>query len=615
MENNYEPVRVGGMSESYYGMKAAEKLWQERLGNYTVLFSGPWTPDKLREICDFCREKNIHFAMDEMIDRLDGDIKKNYLPFKDEILSVLSEYEDIFDGTLIMCEYGGLMFYWPQSTVAGSKTAAGKISNYAQGEEKTVQTLKKLLESAASDGVRPPFICIEACGAAAHFLYRAGIDRADLEVTYTSELERSYSAVKGASLAFGKKHFGVDMAMVWYGGNQHDYLWEKRWRTSLFHAFIRGADPIYAEHGIMDYRALGKNYDENHPEVARFRSVLGEFAEFAAAHPRPAGFPEAAVGVIQGRYDGFAGLGQTHLFGERENDAFRISDAERSWELFERFYRRSLWENRDRFGEADCSGNPPLGQADIIPYDAPDELLKRYKALLFLGHNSMDDALYQKLLRYVEGGGQLLMTAAHLDTSAAPQGEFEPYLDGDWSELFGVRFLRRSSAKPVYGIKFKAEPPFGWRFPLWSPNCDPKFTDGGFCTAELQNAGAEVLAVASDRFLDTEWADSMQGALFCKRHGSGCAVLVNSLEYPGAHGVKNLYGFLMDACCEANRDYPKVECSDRVRYASYMTPEGRLLWLLNTEERLSQAVNIYLSDRESIPLVLQAGEIREVRLF
>ena len=78
MENNYEPVRVGGMSESCYGMKAAEKLWQERLGNYTVLFSGPWTPDKLREICDFCREKNIHFAMDEMIDRLDGDIKKNY---------------------------------------------------------------------------------------------------------------------------------------------------------------------------------------------------------------------------------------------------------------------------------------------------------------------------------------------------------------------------------------------------------------------------------------------------------------------------------------------------------------------------------------------------------
>ena len=64
----------------------------------------------------------------------------------------------------------------------------------------------------------------EVCGVAASFLCRAGIDRVDLEVIYTSELERGYSAVKGASLAFGKKFFGVDMAMVWYGGNQHDEL-------------------------------------------------------------------------------------------------------------------------------------------------------------------------------------------------------------------------------------------------------------------------------------------------------------------------------------------------------------------------------------------------------
>ena len=36
---------------------------------------------------------------------------------------------------------------------------------------------------------------------------------------------------------------------------------------SLFHAFLRGADPVYAEHGVMDYKALGKHYGTEHPQI------------------------------------------------------------------------------------------------------------------------------------------------------------------------------------------------------------------------------------------------------------------------------------------------------------------------------------------------------------
>ena len=38
-----------------------------------------------------------------------------------------------------------------------------------------------------------------------------------------------------------------------------------------------------------------------------------------------------------------------------EKDEYSIGNAERSWELFERFYRRRSWENRERFGEVDYS--------------------------------------------------------------------------------------------------------------------------------------------------------------------------------------------------------------------------------------------------------------------
>ena len=614
MTKEEQTVRVGGMSESGYGIATLEHFRNEKLGNYTVLFVGPWTPEKLHEIGQFCRKENMRFVMDEMVNRLTGEITKGYAPIRTEVLKTLSEYADVCDGSLLMCEYGGLMFYWPWSTVAESRTLPPPAADSEEAARNTEQRMREAIACARASGLKAPFICIEACGVAASFLYRAGIDRVDLEVIYTAELERGYAAVKGASLAFGKPHFGVDMAMVWYGGSQHDELWAKRWRTSLFHAFLRGADPIYAEHGVMDYKALGKHYGTDHPQVRRFRSILAEVADYASKHPRPAGFPESALGVVQGRFDGFTGAGQTHLWGQRKNEAFRLGAPDRSWELFERLYRRRSWENREKYGDADFSGNPPLGQADIIPFDAPDELFFRYKALIFLGRNSMDDTLYRKLIRFVQNGGQLLMCAAHLNASALPSGAYEPFRNGDWSELFGVRLAGADGWTLPCGIKFKAEPSCGWRFPLWSPNCDPKYTDGGFPLGELENTDAEVLAVASDRFVDGKWSDAMRGVLYAKTLGRGCAVLVNSLDYPGADGLKNLYGFLMDSCCEANQDYPKVECSDRVRFATYAHPEGRVLYFLNTEERLSQDVILHAAPGQEEAFTLAPGEILEKRL-
>ena len=106
----------------------------------------------------------------------------------------------------------------------------------------------------------------------------------------------------------------------------------------------------------------------------------------------------------------------------------------------------------------------------------------------------------------------------------------------------------------------------------------------------------------------------MQGVLYAKTLGRGCAVLVNSLDYPGADGLRNLYGFLMDSCCEANQDYPKVECSDRVRFATYAHPEGRVLYFLNTEERLSQDVILHAAPGREEAFTLAPGEILEKRL-
>lgn len=605
-------VRVGGMSESPYGVRTAETIMREGLGDYTVLFVGPWTAEKIAQVGEYSRKHAMKFTMDEMFCRLNGGVRETYAPIKDEVLAELKNYSDVLDGSLLLCEFGGLMFNWPESTVAGGSKKPKKAETYAEADMNAVDCMKASVAEAAAAGLPRPYICIEPTGGAAAFAYRAGIDRIDLEVIYGDDLERRYAGILGATRAFGKSSYGADMAMVWYGGNQHDGMWGSRWRTSLFHAFLRGANPIYAEHGLMNYEALGKKYDENHPEVKRFRAAVGEIAAWSKSHPRPEGLPLAAVAAVQGRFDGYVGGWQTHLYGQRLDEGWRVGDADFGWEIFDSLYRRRTWENREKFGDVDYSGNPPLGSAEILPYDAPQKVFDGYKTLFFLGRNIMDDSLYEKLIEYVKQGGNLLLCASHLDTATRPEEGFKPYRGGDWTRLTGVK-ATGGEIRSTYGIKFTAEPPCGWRFPLWSANCDPKFTDGGFRMAVVENVSASPLAVASDRFVDKAFRPDMLRVLYFHRIGKGTVVFLPSIDPPGARGVRFLYEFLLKSAVEsvAANTWPKVECSDRVRWAVY---PGRM-YLLNTEERLRQEVVIERAPAEKpIRLSLAPGEMKDVEL-
>ena len=63
-------VTVGGLSESKYVEKTAQTIADEGLGSYTVLFrKGPWNPAMLEKVVKVCRENNMTFMMDEVMDR------------------------------------------------------------------------------------------------------------------------------------------------------------------------------------------------------------------------------------------------------------------------------------------------------------------------------------------------------------------------------------------------------------------------------------------------------------------------------------------------------------------------------------------------------------------
>ena len=584
-------MQTGSIAEGGFGVSTAETLTKDGCGTLLNLFHGNWTSEKVRAVGEHCRKNGCTFTMDEMFNRWSGEWKSEYVPIKDEILAALREYKDVCEGTQHYSESGGLMFYWhPHDAMCRglpSPRIAKGGNSLAQAFAETCAQTRRDLMQAKTSGLPSPFFSIECSFGFAPYLLRAGYDRVDLEVIYSDELERAYAGTKTAAEAFGRKRFGTDMAMTWYGGMQSDGLWEARWRTSLYHAYVRGADPIYNEHGLMSLMCHERKFEHDNPVTRRYRKVLADFTTWCKSHPRADGYPLAAVGAVQGRFDGYAGVFQTHLFGQRTNDAFRVTEADRTaWRLFDGLYRRRGWQERDNWGDADDSGNPPLGAAGILPFDAPPTEFAKYKFLFFLGRNVMDDELYRKLVRFVQDGGTLMLTASHLTVQDIPNGAFVPYNGGDWSKLVGVKMHEGKPWHLPHGMKFVKNPGPGWNFQPLTATWDPDFIEGGFDVPELEATTATPFGVASDRFHESKIANC-KGILFVNEIGKGRVLFLASLDSPGAFGVRKLYSFLLAKAMEAvdTATWPKVECADTVRWSVY--PDGTI-YLLNTEMHLAQ---------------------------
>ena len=609
-------VQTGSIAEGGFGVGTAETLTKDGCGTLLNLFHGKWTPEKIRAVGEHSRKYGCTFTMDEMFSRWSGKMKGEYEPQKDALLAALRDYADVCEGTQHYSESGGLMFYWHPHDAMHRGQFSPRIpkggNSLAQAyAESCAQTRRDFLQ-AKELGLPEPIFSIECAFGFAPYLLRAGYDRVDLEVVYSDELERAYAGVKTASEAFGRKRFGTDMAMEWYGGMQSDGLWEARWRTSLYHAYIRGADPIYNEHGLMSHKCHGRKFDHDHPVSKRYRKVLSDFTAWCKANPRADGYPLATVGAIQGRFDGYVGIFQTHLFGVRNNDAFRVTEADRTaWRLFDGLYRRRGWQERDNWGDADYSGNPPLGAAGILPFDVPLSEFAKYRFLFFLGRNVMDEELYEKLIAYVKGGGTLMLAASHMTVQDAPSGVFVPYNGGDWSGLLGVKM---KSGKPwhlPHGMKFMKNPGSGWRFQPLTDTWDPDFIEGGFDIPELETTTATPFIVASDRFHEKKIAEC-KGIGFVNEIGKGRVIFLASLDSPGAFGVRKLYSYLMAKAMEAMGTdmWPKVECSDTVRWSVY--PDGTI-YLLNTEAHLEQKASVGVAaGRPFVTVTLAPGEVRSL---
>jgi hypothetical protein len=125
---------------------------------------------------------------------------------------------------------------------------------------------------------------------------------------------------------------------------------------------------------------------------------------------------------------------------------------------------------------------------------------------------------------------------------------------------------------------------------------------------EFENHGADTLAVGSDAMWQKKYPTD-ECLLYEHKIGEGTVVFCPTINSVGSPELYPLYLYLVRRAMEAINVYPKVECTDAVRWACY--EDGSII-LLNTEYNISQEAIVHFSPSKTRKVKLAPGQI-EIR--
>ncbi|MBT3381335.1 MAG: hypothetical protein HN742_20290 [Lentisphaerae bacterium] len=537
---------------------------------------------------------------------------------REQLEHLYAEAGPFYFGRYVIGEIGGVL-YWPKDYLRPARDLScapmPDFENHAKAATHYVEYCRQLVEQERECFGGEPFLNVES---SLLFKYQvpSGLSRLCLEVM-PGDPELMHAAIRGAARTHGLE-WGTHIAMGWYGGVRVDEVFQKRWRTALGWSYICGADFILPESGHYTYSNPDQNIDLDFqsPEMTRMRRSLREYVQLAHVHRRPKGGPLVRLGLLHGQHDGTPGLWNPFAWGQYHAEHWQEGPAERGWRLFDQLHRREPWSNARVQGDTDFSGNPPLGQVDIVPAEADMEHLSRYACLLCLGWNTMDEELYQRLLAYVREGGHLIMFLPQLRTNSGRTEPAELIHGGDLSELFGVRIEGRG-ATDVRGIRFIENSGLqNYRFPVYREQQDPVFL-GPYAGADVEMAGARVLAGFARRFGDDAATARAEPFLVEHRVGQGTAMLVLAWNWPGDTAMQEFCSDLIRTVVAGEQGGIALSGADRIRFAVYedhipvdAAPALQVVYLLNTDPDVAVETQLHISGVDAGTVRVRPGELQ-----
>lgn len=402
--------------------------------------------------------------------------------------------------------------------------------------------------------------------------------------TMDGATEMLLAFLRGASDSFDKEKYGVHLALQWSTFPHNTMQRYRRYLLSLYIPYMHGVTDINTEEGLWFIEARFDYYNRLSEVCENHRIQKRRFNKFVRTHSRQGKF-YTPVAFLHGRNDGWNGFYVSNLWGMPHISA---GEESKGWKLLSHFYPLNTLEdygmvktgcilpdNDKPFG---LFSGTPNGQVDVVPVEKGD--LSKYKTLIFAGYNTADDNDFDRLYDYVENGGMLLLTWAHL-TDTTLKSDIDSY-NLNIKEHKLTKLLSVGKPEFVSGTKDKKE----------LKVC-----------ANLSNCGV------------LEKTDSGDALVCCFTVGKGKIILVNTLYYPGNDTVYPVYSKLVEKfSIDAHKeDVLSVSCGNDVEYTVFKKENGgydyyftAVDWYNNSEKPRNCVIT---ADGYSFNLEIPFGEI------
>lgn len=474
-----------------------------------------------------------------------------------------------------------------------------------------VEYIRSLLKYNKDMGIKNSMM-IEPTAIGAYDL-EGGISTLMLELL-PADSEKLVAITRGATIGHQRKEWGGFVAHEWYGGYVHDdVLKQKRLDLAYKYLYMEGANYIFLESGNTGIESFGYNYDYDHPLCKRYRDYTAEFYKFAKQNKRLNNGPITNVAFIFGEDDGYSEFLGSHAWCQFDKEEWGQNEREKSWQILNEVYRPLSWHEQENVSGdgVDLSSSPAYGSYDVIPACAPLSVLQNYEYLIFVGHNTMSEELYNKLDSYVKDGGVLLASACHMKNNSLRTENNEYIYDGDFSKLFGVKV--NGVSKKNKGIKFyKQSLVKNMVYPATLDlECDANYPSGYSFIANVELNGANVCARLCDTFLAPSENDEI--ILTEYKNGKGVAMFLAYANYPGHPAVYPVYKKIVKELLTTSHRNAQIKVfgSEKVRFAVYRDNGKTRIYLLNTSFDVPNTVGIIYKDKTTF-VTLDATELKHI---
>ena len=474
-----------------------------------------------------------------------------------------------------------------------------------QAREHYVNYINSLLQFNHYLGINNSFM-VEPTAIGAYDL-EGGISTLLLEAL-PADVEKLVAITRGATRGYQRQEWGGFVAHEWYGGYDHlDILKKKRLDLAYKYLYIQGANYVFLESGNTEIDSFGYKYKYDDATCQFYRNYTANFYNFAKNNQRFASGPMASVAFIFGEDDGYSEFLGSHAWCQFDNENWGQDEREKSWQILNEVYKPYAWHEQENLAgnDVDLSSAPAYGCYDVIPASADLSIFQNYDYLIFVGHNTMNDNLYNKLNSYVKNGGVLLASACHMRNNSKRGFNTEYIFDGDFSQLFGIKV--KNFSRKNKGIKFYTNSLVkGLRYPATKNlECDANYPSGYSNICNLELCGGQVSARLCDSFLPPN--DSDEIILTEYKNGKGVSMFLSYADYPANPAVFPIYKRIVKELLITSHRNAKIKVfgSEKVRFAVYFENQKYRLYLLNTSFDVPNTVGIMYNEKTTYVTLYQ----------